>query len=85
MPISGGYYYPGINGTYQALRVASIIAPNSHLILSSSAGGVVDISGAIKIGQYAQADLPTGDTYSGSIVWVSDKKCLAVYTSQRMA
>jgi hypothetical protein len=56
----------------------SLTSESGHLILSSSTG-VVMASGAVKFGQYAQADLPTGDTFSGSIAWVSDKKCFASY------
>lgn len=54
--------------------------PQGHLIFSSSVGSVVAISGSTKLGQVTQANLPAGsDTLSGSLLWVSDLKCAAIY------
>ncbi len=72
-------------GGYSTLRASTLTANQlrsveQHLILSSALGGIVAISGTAKFGQYAQASLPAGsDTLSGSMVWVSDKKCFAIY------
>lgn len=53
-----------------------------HLILSSSIGKV-HASGTFGFCSYPVADLPAGtDNLSGSVVWVSDSKFLAVYGSE---
>ena len=63
-----------------AIASGTINAKDQHLILSSSNGSIVNISSSLKLGQYAQANLPAGlNTLSGSVVWVSDLKTAAIY------
>lgn len=50
-----------------------------HIILSSSAGSVIAMSGTTKLGQYVTADLPTGDTMSGSVAWDTTRKTAKIY------
>jgi hypothetical protein len=49
----------------------------------SSSTSIVTMSGAFKLGEFAQSALPAGtDKLSGSIVWVSDLKTPAIYGHQ---
>lgn len=83
MPISGSYNYPGVrvaNSPFPYLPTNEVRAVDAHLVLSSGFGSIVAFSGVAKFGRYAQSSLPAGsDTLSGSIAWVTDKKCFAIY------
>jgi hypothetical protein len=50
-----------------------------HLILSSSAGSLITVSGALNSTGYTSASLPAAPPI-GTIAYVSDLGCLAVYT-----
>src|SRR5690348_14137835 len=80
--VSGGYFYPGLNkpnSPFPYLVTSDLRTSSGHLVLSSSSG-VVALSGTAKFGRYTFASLPAGsDTLSGSVVWVSDRKCFAMY------
>lgn len=65
---------------------AVLIASGSHLILSSAfltTPSIIAISGNLKLDPvFTSANLPTGDVVSGSFVYLSDKKCFAIYTPE---
>ncbi len=57
----------------------SVVNNAGHLILSSSTG-LIMLSGTAKLTGYTFATLPAGSTtLSGSVVWVSDRNCHALY------
>ncbi len=82
MAISGSYFYPNLskpNSPFPYLVTSDLRSVSGHLVLSSSAG-MIALSGTAKFGRYAFASLPAdSDTLSGSVVWVSDRKCFALY------
>ena len=56
---------------------------NNHLILSSTIGSVVKVSGALSVDTVATANLLVGaDTLSGAIMWDTTRKCLRVYSAE---
>lgn len=63
---------------------ALLYASGSHMILSSSAGSTTTMSGAIKLAPvFTFATLPASADYvSGSMAYVSDRKCFAVFTPE---
>lgn len=62
------------------MATARIYSNNADLIFSASGNSVIALSGVAKFGQYTQSTLPAANpALSGSIVWVSDKKCFAIY------
>lgn len=56
----------------------------TNLILTSSNSSRIVVSGSLKLGAvFTAATLPTGlDVVSGSIAYISDKKCFAMYTPE---
>ena len=74
---SGDLSFEDQNGNFSSFGSA-----RGALILSSSSGSIV-LSGAVKYNQFTVANLPTSsDNLSGTMVYVSDKKCFAVYTPE---
>lgn len=71
---SGSIYISGADGRNE------LMAKNSHLILSSAAGSVVRISGALGAQDLTTATLPANNVIlSGALVWDSTRKALKVY------
>ena len=60
-----------------------VTSATAHLVLSSSAGSVIAMSGTLKHDKVDEAALPAGtDSLSGSVLWVDDSKFLVVYGSE---
>ena len=63
--------------TDKAYHVRSV---NNHLVLSSSVGSIITMSGALKVHRQTLASFPTGDdNLSGSLLWDTTSKQLYLY------
>lgn len=57
-----------------------LVSPNQHLILSSSVGSIIRLSGALTIHQETTTNLPANSTpMTGTILWDSTRKTMKVY------